>query len=106
MSDIGRIREWTSASRCRGQSAGLGGDECVFKFVCEPHCQIEPHDPRCAFQRVCSTHQRLDLLRVGRVAFQFQDAGGQRCRVKTYFLAKQFEQRRVHRSDVRGRKLF
>ncbi len=77
------------------QSPFLGADQTVFHHMRDAHAEIDADNPRCALERMRGTHAGFQLIRLGRVTFECQQARTQYLSLRVGFQREQFEQRGV-----------
>ncbi len=91
--DVSAAQENIDVLRADADTPLLGGHECVFHDMREPDRRLDVDDTGGALDRVGCAHERLDLLRVGRVALQREQALVEGRPVRAHLLLEQVHHR-------------
>ncbi|MNT27427.1 hypothetical protein D3C72_1630560 [compost metagenome] len=81
--------------RPQQQAAFLGTDQAIFHDMGDADPGIDANNPRCALERMSRAHAGFQLIGLGRIALQCQQAGTEHLGLGLGLQAEQFEQRSI-----------
>ncbi|MNI18577.1 hypothetical protein D3C73_719910 [compost metagenome] len=92
---VGALQQRVDVFGAQVEAAFLPTDQAVFHHMGDAHPGVDPHDTRRALERVSRAHARLEVIGLGRIALERQQAGAEHLGLGLGFQAEQLQQRGV-----------
>jgi len=89
------LQQRVDVFRLQIQATFLGADQAIFHDMGHADPGVHPDNPRRAFERVRGAHAGFELVGLGRVALQGQQARAQYLGLGIGFQTEQFQQRGI-----------